>query len=100
MGDGSRREMAELLLSGDVQGVGLRSYAEGVALSLGLTGFIQNLEDGRVMAVCEGTSEKISEFLTALKEAPPPIRVRRTTVKHSEATGRFATFSVTRSPGR
>ena len=39
------------LVSGKVQGVGFRFFTEDAARREGLTGFVRNLDDGRVEAV-------------------------------------------------
>ena len=43
-----------LLVSGRVQGVSYRSYVRRLATELGITGWVLNLEDGRVEIAAEG----------------------------------------------
>ena len=57
---------AHAFYSGRVQGVGFRYTAEGIAQRLGLTGWVKNLQDGRVELVCEGPKEKIDAFFSEL----------------------------------
>ena len=59
------------LVSGKVQGVGFRFFTEDVARREGLTGFVRNLEDGRVEAVVVGEDEAIVRFERALGVGPP-----------------------------
>jgi len=47
-----------VLISGMVQGVFFRSSAKKRADELHLTGWVRNLDDGRVEAVFEGAQEK------------------------------------------
>jgi acylphosphatase len=54
--------------SGSVQGVGFRFTAERTALSLNLTGWVRNLEDGRVEVLCEGVEPALKEFLDKIKD--------------------------------
>ena len=49
--------------SGSVQGVGFRFTAERLASALGLTGWVKNLQDGRVEVTCEGQEKDINGFL-------------------------------------
>ncbi|MDD4956753.1 MAG: acylphosphatase [Candidatus Omnitrophica bacterium] len=48
---------------GTVQGVGFRFTALNAAKRSGVSGFVRNLPDGSVEAVCEGTGNQIDAFL-------------------------------------
>ena len=48
---------------GDVQGVGFRYTARDVARAFQVTGFVQNLADGRVHLACEGDCQELDAFL-------------------------------------
>lgn len=63
------------LVSGQVQGVGFRFFTEEAARREGLTGFVRNLDDGRVEAVAEGDAEAVTRFERALHLGPPLARV-------------------------
>ncbi len=63
------------LVSGQVQGVGFRFFTEEAARREGLTGFVRNLDDGRVEAVVEGGAEAVARFERALHSGPPLARV-------------------------
>lgn len=52
--------------SGRVQGVGFRYRAMRHATGLGLSGFVMNLDDGRVLMEAQGESEKIDMLLAAM----------------------------------
>ena len=59
-----------LLVEGRVQGVNYRSSVKRIADSMGVKGFVKNLEDGRVEIICdcdENTLEKFKQkiFLTS-----------------------------------
>lgn len=54
--------------SGKVQGVFFRDNTKMKAVSLGLVGFVRNLEDGRVEVVAEGEEEKLKELLEFCKK--------------------------------
>ncbi len=55
---------------GRVQGVGFRWFVERVAADLGLTGYVCNLDDGRVEVYAVGTAEKLSELAGSLWRGP------------------------------
>ena len=54
--------------SGSVQGVGFRFTAERIAASLGLSGWVRNLRDGRVEVTCEGEESDLKEFLRKMED--------------------------------
>ncbi|MEM3396646.1 MAG: acylphosphatase [Thermoplasmata archaeon] len=56
-----------LVLDGEVQGVGLKTYAKMLALKMKLKGCARNLEDGTVEIYIEGEQEKIEKFKAILQ---------------------------------
>nr|CCC89687.1 putative acylphosphatase [Trypanosoma congolense IL3000] len=60
---------------GRVQGVFYRKYAHKTAEELGLRGWVQNLPDGRVEWVAEGTRENIDSFVKWCHGGSPKARV-------------------------
>jgi acylphosphatase len=64
-----------LLIRGVVQGVGYRMFAARVARTLGLNGFVRNLDDGRVEVVAAGPAEILERFRADLRIGPPGGRV-------------------------
>lgn len=59
-------ERREVLYRGRVQGVGFRYTTQKVAARFDVTGFVQNLPDGRVLVVAEGQPREIDRFLQAI----------------------------------
>jgi len=57
-------------LSGRVQGVGFRFFAEDWAARLGVGGYARNLPDGRLEVVAEGPEEAVREFLDVMRRGP------------------------------
>ncbi|MFZ5991975.1 MAG: acylphosphatase [Deinococcota bacterium] len=70
-----------------MQGVGYRAYARKRAMELGLCGYAENLSDGRVEVVAEGSKENLEQFLEFLRKGPRLSRVTGLDVQWSEATG-------------
>lgn len=65
-----------LIVTGRVQGVGYRSYVCSTALSMGINGFVRNLEDGTVEIVAQHDDHNIIEkFIENAKKAPYPMKV-------------------------
>ena len=79
--------------TGKVQGVGYRHFVEVCAHSLGLHGMVQNMPDGSVHMVAEGSQAALDEF-TSLVHARghPLIQVAALNVTCGEATGEFKGF--------
>jgi acylphosphatase len=71
------------LISGMVQGVGYRAFAERSAHQMGVTGWARNLDDGRVEVHANGTAAQLDDFEARLRQGPRWAEVR--TVEVSEA---------------
>jgi len=59
-----------------VQGVGFRAFVESTARNIGLTGWVRNLDDGRVEAYAVGTTAQLDELAARLYQGPPLSDVR------------------------
>ena len=57
-----------LYFSGQVQGVGFRYRSAWIAQSLGLTGWVSNLWDGRVEMEVQGDAASIGRLLEGLEK--------------------------------
>jgi acylphosphatase len=57
-------------VSGMVQGVGFRFYAQRTAEKLRLSGYARNLRDGRVEVYALGTAEQLAVMRAALERGP------------------------------
>ena len=80
---------------GRVQGVFFRAFVMQHATSLGLTGYVRNLSDGKAVEVrAEGEREQLEELLKHLNAGSPGARVDKLEVNWSEYTGGFSGFEV------
>jgi acylphosphatase len=82
------------IISGRVQGVGFRYYAEAAAAREGIHGWVRNLPDGRVEASAEGEADAVDRFESKLRHGPPGARVEDVEVEDTVPAGRDAGFSV------
>jgi acylphosphatase len=85
---------AEIIVEGQVQGVGYRDYALRRALRLGLAGYVMNLKDGRVRVRVEGDRQVIEDFTRQLEKGPPLSLVTGVTTRWLLPTRRFRSFEV------
>jgi len=79
-------------VSGKIQNVGYRAKVIGIAKNFGLTGFVLNLDDGRVRIVAESKNGDFGKFLDAIRIKNTLIDVADVEVEHADATGDFADF--------
>lgn len=71
----------EIIVTGTVQGVGYRAWAQANATSQGLRGLVRNRKDGSVQALLAGPKERIEAFAAACRAGPTLARVENVTVK-------------------
>lgn len=76
------KQRITVLVSGQVQGVGMRQYIQRRARDLSVNGYVENLSDGRVEVVAEGDRDALELLL---------VRIRMGTA-HSAVTGLDVTW--------
>jgi acylphosphatase len=64
------RAALRIFISGRVQGVGYRAFAQREARRLGLVGWTRNRRDGRVECLARGEAAALESFLAALRRGP------------------------------
>ncbi len=79
-------------ISGTVQKTGYRSRVMILASAFGLSGYAQNLRDGRVKVVAEGEEPDLERFLGVLKIRDALIDVQSIEAQYSAATGEYIGF--------
>jgi acylphosphatase len=85
---------AHVHVSGRVQGVFFRSNTREKADELGLTGWVRNLQDGRVEAVFEGDDSNVKEMIKWCHTGPSYASVSDLEVDWDKATGEFNSFEI------
>ena len=86
-------ERREVIYSGHVQGVGFRWTVRQIVQGHAVTGFVRNLDDGRVQLVVEGQAAEIDCFLASIRERMADYIAQAQEAK-SPATGQFAGFEI------
>ena len=84
------------LISGEVQGIGFRYFAQRSAARHQVRGYVRNLEDGRVEALVEGPAKAVEEFKLDLAAGPNYSRVEQLEETVLEPSGRYPTFRIER----
>jgi acylphosphatase len=83
------------VVTGRVQGVGFRFFAERAAREAGVRGWVRNAVDGSVETVAEGEEEAVTSYLERLHKGPVGSRVIGVSVEELEPR-RYASFEITR----
>lgn len=85
---------AHVLIIGLVHGVSFRSSTKRKADSLGLKGWVKNLENDTVEAVFEGSDDKVKEVLEWCSKGPPSARVDDMETELSNYIGDLEGFDI------
>lgn len=82
-----------VLFAGRVQGVGFRYTVKNLALQHALTGYVRNLNDGRVELVMEGAEQEREALVQAVRDKMRDY-IRHVDRHTSAGTGEFRDFSI------
>ncbi len=74
--------------------MGFRYTIESVAMDRKLSGWVMNLSDGRVEAVCEGPAEALDGFLTDVRSGPMKPYIQKAQVTREDPTKEFQGFEI------
>lgn len=85
---------AHVFVFGFVQGVGFRQLVKRKARSLGLSGWIKNLPDGRVEAAFSGPKERIEAVILFCKKGPFLSEVKHVEVEWIETPEAYSDFQI------
>lgn len=84
----------EARITGRVQLVMYRDFAQRKAKKLGLFGFVKNLKDGSVSVVAEGEGEKLERFIEYLKAGSVLSRVDSVNIAWLSPTEEYKKFVI------
>ena len=87
-------ERIHMIVSGRVQGVYFRAHTREKALTLGLTGWVRNLPDGKVEVVAEGDKSGLEELAAWCRQGPPAACVVSVDLSREEPEGGLEPFSI------
>ncbi|MEP6787172.1 MAG: acylphosphatase [Acidobacteriota bacterium] len=86
----------KFLISGEVQGVGYRFFAQRSSARHQVRGYVKNLDDGRVEVLVEGDVKAVEEFRRDLAAGPTHSRVGTMEELVVEPSGLYSTFRIER----
>jgi acylphosphatase len=82
-------------VSGIVQGVGFRFFAQRVAAQLGIHGYVKNMFDGSVQVYAIGYPDQLRELANELRRGPRGASVDKVAEADAEMLPEFAKgFSI------
>ncbi len=88
------RGRIHVLIGGRVQGVAFRYFVEKWAVVHGLTGWVRNLDDGRVEVLAEGERAGLEAFAERLRQGPRLAVVEEFDLRRETPTGEFPDFRI------
>lgn len=86
----------KFLISGNVQGVGYRFFAQRAAARHQVIGYVRNCSDGSVEALAEGSAADVEEFKKDLVTGPQWSRVEQVEEISLVPTGQYSFFRIDR----
>jgi len=90
------RVARRFFISGDVQGVGYRFFAQRAAARHQVVGFVKNLADGRVEALAEGPAQSVEAFKDELATGPRFSSVAHIEEINLDPSGSYSSFRIER----
>lgn len=84
----------ECLVTGKVQMVLFRDFVQRKARALGVSGFVENVEDGAVRVVAQGEKETLEKLIEYLNKGSFLARVAYVKVVWKEPKEHFAGFKI------
>lgn len=81
------RVRTHVWVSGVVQGVGFRYFAQRTARALAISGSARNLPDGRVEVIAEGPRAQVESFVDHIRTGPAGSRVTDVRVEWETPAG-------------
>ncbi len=77
----------DVIVIGRVQKVGFRAFTKRNALMMGVKGYVENTDDGKVHVVLEGDEHQVDKLLELIRRGPTVAQVREVKVSAIEKSG-------------
>lgn len=85
---------AHVFVSGKVQGVYFRQNAMQTAKKYNTTGWVRNLDDGRVEVLIEGDEQNVRKIVEWCHQGPAASKIDTVDVRYETYTGEFSDFMI------
>ncbi len=83
-----------VVLSGRVQGVGFRYFAEDQAQNYNIKGYVKNTYNNKVEVLCQGKQKELDLFILMLKKGPTFANVTEIKIDPVENPAKYEYFEV------
>ena len=77
----------QIVIRGQVQGVGYRAWLEYQAVARNIEGWVRNRRDGSVEALFAGATDIVSEIIAQCRRGPPLARIEAIEEKPGDREG-------------
>ena len=84
----------EIKITGKVQGVGFRYFAQLKATEIGIKGWVKNNRDGTVLIMVHGEKTDLSTFIDYLQIGPVRARVDKIYKSKIQSLSKFESFDI------
>ena len=88
------RKCVHVFVTGRVQGVFFRQATKVIAIKNNVTGWVRNLDDGRVEILIEGENKSVDSVIEWCNYGPANSRVDNIEVNNEDHTNKFESFEV------
>ena len=82
-----------VVVQGDVQNVGFRSWVKHKAEFIGVNGWVKNLDDDKVEGLFQAEDKKVYELVEECKRGPPGSYVENVKINEEESD-EFNSFEI------
>lgn len=89
-------KQVHIVVDGYVQKVGFREFVLKETFGRGISGYVKNLDDGKVEIIAEGSEDELQGLISRINITRYPISVTEILVSWEEATGEFRKFEIFR----
>lgn len=84
----------QIVVTGKVQGVGYRYFAQMKAVQFGITGWVKNRSDGAVEMVTTGTKENLDLFIEEVRRGNPFSTVDQIEIREISTGEKYQSFTI------
>ncbi|MGA9226462.1 MAG: acylphosphatase [Mesobacillus sp.] len=84
----------QIIVSGEVQGVGYRYYTQMKAIQFGITGWVKNLQEGGVEILASGENDNLERFIDEVRRGNPFSTVDHIEVNETVKTETYRSFAI------